>query len=102
MSRIHAATNTLFLNRDHNYELCHEKTCSTDTDQLLSNRTADERLCFRNIVQYLFFLNSKFQASSQVSAAVVQPSLCQTRLETPKLDTPKTGFGVAAHWALRG
>ena len=36
-----------------------------DADQLLGNREADERLCFRNrIVQFFFNLNPKLQASS--------------------------------------
>ena len=34
-------------------------------DQLRGNREADQRLCFRySIVQFLFYLNQKFQASS--------------------------------------
>ena len=36
-----------------------------DADQLRGNREADQRLCFRSrIVQFLFNLNPKFQASS--------------------------------------
>ena len=36
-----------------------------DADQLRGNREADQRLCFRSrIVQFLFYLNPKFQASS--------------------------------------
>ena len=39
-----------------------------DADQLRSNREADQRLSFRSsdssLVQLLFYLNSKFQASS--------------------------------------
>ena len=35
------------------------------------------------IVQFLFYLNPKFQDSSFFSVTV-QTSLCQTRLETPK------------------
>ena len=46
-----------------------------------SNHAADQRICFRYKVQSLFFLNTKFQA------VAVQPSLCLTRLKTPK-----TGF----------
>ena len=39
-----------------------------DADQLRGNREADQRLCFRyiDIVQSLFFLNPKFQASSHL------------------------------------
>ena len=38
-----------------------------DTDQLLSNCAADQRLCFHytDIVQSFYYLNSKFQASNQ-------------------------------------
>ena len=37
-----------------------------DADQLHGNREADQRLCFHylDIVQFLFYLNPKFQASS--------------------------------------
>ena len=35
-----------------------------DADQLRGNREADQRLCFRYIVQSLYFLNPIFQASS--------------------------------------
>ena len=42
--------------------LCENK----DADQLRGNREADQRLCFRYLVQYLFFLNTKFQASSHL------------------------------------
>ena len=37
-----------------------------DADQLRGNREADQRLCFRYIVQSLYFLNPKFQASSHL------------------------------------
>ena len=39
-----------------------------DPDQLRGNRKADQRLCFCyiRIVQSLYFLNSKFQASSHL------------------------------------
>ena len=39
-----------------------------DADQLCGNREADQRLCFRylDIVQYLYFLNTKFPASSHL------------------------------------
>ena len=41
-----------------------------EADQLCGNREADHRLCFRyidrQIVQSLFFLNTKFQASSHL------------------------------------
>ena len=40
-----------------------------DADQLRGNREADQRLCFRyidTVVQSLYFLNSKFHASSHL------------------------------------
>ena len=37
-----------------------------DADQPPGNRKADQRLCFRYIVQSLFFLNPKFQASNHL------------------------------------
>ena len=65
--------------RKPDFGLCENK----DADQLCSNCTADQCLCFRYtdstitllIVQYLFFLNPNFQASTSVSA---QAGLCQT------------------------
>ena len=36
-------------------------------DQLPANPAADQHLCFHYIVQSLYFLNSKFQASSHLS-----------------------------------
>ena len=52
-----------------------------DADQLRGNREGDQRLCFRykRIVQSLYFLNTKFQASSHLMW-----------LYSP--ETPKTGF----------
>ena len=35
-----------------------------DADQLRGNREADQRLCFRYSVQFLFYLNPNFHASS--------------------------------------
>ena len=37
-----------------------------DTDQLRGYREDDQRLCFRYIVQSLYFLHTKFQASSNL------------------------------------
>ena len=37
-----------------------------DADQLHSNREADQRFCFRYIVQSLYFLYTKFHASSHL------------------------------------
>ena len=38
-----------------------------DADQLRSNREADQQLCFViRIIQFLYYLNPKFQASSHL------------------------------------
>ena len=38
-----------------------------DADHLRGNRTADQRICFRyTLVQFLYFLNPKFQVSSHL------------------------------------
>ena len=53
-----------------------------DTDQLRGNREADHAFVFTiQIVQSIFYLNPKFQASSHL------PDLCRTWSETTK-----TGF----------
>ena len=40
---------------------------NNNADQLRGNREADQRLCFATqLVQFLFFLNTKFQASSHL------------------------------------
>ena len=47
------------------YCICENK----DADQLRGNREADQRLCFRYLdstIQYLYFLNTIFQASSHL------------------------------------
>ena len=48
--------------RKQDFSLCKNK----DADQLCSNCTADQCLCFRHsdTVQFLFYLNPEFQASS--------------------------------------
>ena len=56
-----------------------------DADQLRGNREADQRLCFRYIGSTIPLL-PKFEISSLYPSSVaVQPSLCQTRLETRML-----------------
>ena len=58
-----------------------------DADQLRGYREADQRFCFRYIDSTIPLL-PKYEISSFYSSCVaVQPSLCQTRSETPK-----TGF----------
>ena len=67
-----------------------------DADQLRGNREADQRLCFRYIVQSLYFLNQKFQASRQLYSLVcVGPCLkpdCWFSHDTAQLYTsPQAG-----------
>ena len=58
------------------------------------NKDADQRLCFATqIVQFLFYLNPKFQASSFFSV-LVQAGLCQTCSETTLLVFPRGGSNV--------
>ena len=57
---------------------------NNDADQLCGNRTADQRLCFRYIDSTNPLLPKSKISSLWSSAVTVQPSLCQTRLETPK------------------
>ena len=53
-----------------------------DADQLLGNRKADQRLCFATqIVQFLFYLNPKFQAFS--SFLCLYRSVCVGPLRKP-------------------
>ena len=56
----------------------------TGADQLCSNCTADQRLCFCYMVQSLYFLNPKFQASSDLlwlySPVCVRPGRKPRRL----------------------
>ena len=58
-----------------------------DTDQLRSNREADQRLCFRYMDSTILLLLKSIISSLQPSSVAVQPGLCRTWSETPK-----TGF----------
>ena len=62
------------------FSICQNK----DADQLGGNREADQCLCLRYIVQSLFFLNPKFQATSHLlwlySSVCVGPGLKPGRL----------------------
>ena len=60
-----------------------------DTDQLLSNCAADQRLCFRYIDGKIPILPKSDISSLLLSSVAVQPNLCRTWSETPK-----TGFVV--------
>ena len=83
--------------REPDFYLCENKgICENKgTDQLRTKCKADQRLCFCYLplfsLQFLFFLNPKFQASSYL--LLVQLGLCQTWSETPK-----TGF--LASWLI--
>ena len=70
--------------RKFDYRLCENK----GADQLCSNCTADLISAFvfaTWIVQFLFFLNQKFQAFSFFSGTA-QPGLCRTWSEAPNTD----------------
>ena len=58
-----------------------------DTDQLRSNREADQRLCFHYTDSKIPLLPRYETASVQPSSVAAQPGLCLTWSETPK-----TGF----------
>ena len=58
-----------------------------DADQLLGNREADQRLCFRYTDSTIPVLHIYEISSLYTSCVVVQPAYCQTWSETPK-----TGF----------
>ena len=58
-----------------------------DEDQLLGNREADQRLCFRYTDSTIPLLPKYEISSLQPSSVAVQPGLCRTRSETSK-----TGF----------
>ena len=48
--------------RNPDFRICE----NTDADQLRRVRIAEQRLCFRYIVQFPFFLDPKYQASSYI------------------------------------
>ena len=54
------------------------------TDQLCSNCTADQRLCFRYRYSTIPLLPKSEISSLKPSSVVVQPGLCRTWSETPK------------------
>ena len=56
-----------------------------DADQLRGDREADQHLCFRNIDSTIPLLPKYEISSLQPSSVFVQPGLCRTRLETPKI-----------------
>ena len=60
------------------FRICENK----DADQLRSNYTADQRLYFRYIAQFLYFLDPKFQASSHI--LWLYSPVVSDRSETPK------------------
>ena len=67
--------------RNQAFCICENK----DADQLCGNREADQRLCFR-YTDSTIHLHTKYEISSlQPSSLVVQPGLCRTLSETPKI-----------------
>ena len=71
--------------RKPDFHLCENK----DADQLCSNYKADQRLCYCYTDSIIYFLNTKFQASSLFSVAV-----------SDLIGNPKDRFShVAAHLA---
>ena len=69
-------------------------------DQLLGNREADQRLCFRYTDSTLSLLIKSEISSFYAASGTVHVGLCQTWLETPK-----TGFLVSRLiylWGLDG
>ena len=56
-----------------------------DADQLRGNREADQRLCFRYTDSTIPLLPKYEISSLQPSSVVVQPGLCGTWSETPKI-----------------
>ena len=64
----------------------HEKTCCENkgADQQCCNRAADQHLCFRSIDSSIPLSKSKI-SNLLPSSVVVQPGLCWTWSETPKM-----------------
>ena len=60
--------------------LCENK----DADQLCSNCTADQRLCFRNSASAISLLPKSEISSFYPSCETLQACLCRTRSATPK------------------
>ena len=56
-----------------------------DADQLLGNREADQRHCFRYTDSTIPLLPKSEISSFEPSSVAVQPGLCWTRLETRML-----------------
>ena len=68
-----------------------------DADQLCSNCTADQRLCFRDTDSTIPLL-LKYKISSLLPSSVtVQADLCQTCSETTLLVFSRTGSYVIGH-----
>ena len=61
-----------------------------DADQLRSNCTADQRLCFRYTDSTIPLLPKSESSSRKLPFVIVQPVLCWTWSETPKTGFLKT------------
>ena len=68
---------------------------SKDADQLCSNCTADQRLCFRYSDSTIPPLPLPKISRLYLSSETVQAALCETWSETPK-----TGFRESQNWIL--
>ena len=76
-----------------------------DADQLRGNREADQRLCFATrIVQFLVYLNPKFQASSSslclnrpVCVRPVRKPHCWFSHEAAQMFLPRTKSKLPVH-----
>ena len=70
-----------------------------DADQLRSNRTADQHLCFHYIDTCC--TNPLLPKSEISSSVAVQPSLCWSWLETPKTGFLATQLILCEHFRMK-
>ena len=69
----------------HSYELCQEKICENTGTDKLHDDTADQRICFRYKDSTIPLLPKSESSSLLPSFVTVQPDLCQTCSEPPKI-----------------
>ena len=81
ITKIHLAVEMIRGVRKPMFCICENK----DADQLLGNREADRRLCFRYIDSIIPLLPKSEIPSLWPSSIAVQPGLCRTRSETRML-----------------
>ena len=80
-TKVHLAVEMIRGVRKPTFCICENK----DADQLLGNREADRRLCFRYIDSIIPLLPKSEIPSLWPSSIAVQPGLCRTRSETRML-----------------